>query len=206
MNNETEDTTIDTNPFRSLNANISSADFEIFCMKTLEAYAEREHLADFTIEHDKQIEAYDGVYQIDVFAEYTALGSKIKVLVECKKKDTRRVERDEASNLYDKIQSIGAHKGILISTTGFQRGTVQYAKAHGIALWQICDGFIKHITNSGHREITNKMKFQLFAEQYLPKHFMLEWDCDKDYPYNQIYPTKEMHRAAIEKAKEHYHG
>ena len=197
---------IDINPYRSLNANITSEDFEVFCMKTLRAYGERENLSDFTVKHNQKIKAYDGTYQIDVLVEFTALGSKFMVLAECKKKDSRRVERDEASDLYTKVKSIGAHKGILISTTGFQSGTIQFAKMHRLSLWQICDNYIDHVVASGRKDFPDVMKFQLFVEQYLPKYIMMEWDCDADYPYERVYPTKEMYRVAIEKAKENYHG
>lgn len=153
--------------------------------------------------HNQQVEAYDGTYQIDVLAEFTALRSRIKVLVECKKL-TRAVDRDKAMLLHGKLQSIGANKGILISTTGFQRGAVQYAKMHGLTLWQLCDRSIRHVVASGHQEISENVKMELLAEQYLPKYFVMAWDCDLDYPYDRIYPTKEMYKAAIEKVKENY--
>lgn len=195
---------VDTNPYRSLNANITAQDFEIFCMETLKAYGVRENLPNFTVKHNQKVEAYDGTYQIDVLAEFTALGTELKVFAECKKRESRSIERDEASDLYTKVKSAGAHKGVLISTTGFQSGTVQFAKAHGIALWQICDSSVRHITNSGSKSLTDEMKFQLHTEQYLPRYFMLEWDCDMDYPCDQIYPTEEMRKAAMEKAIKSY--
>ena len=111
-------------------------EFEVFCMETLKAYAERENLQNFSIKHDQKIESDDGTYQIDVIAEYTALGAKNVVLIECKK-HSNSVKRDVVTNLHAKLQSLGAHKGIIISTVGFQRGAVQYAEKHGIALWQI---------------------------------------------------------------------
>lgn len=39
--------------------------------------------------------------------------------------------------MHDKIRQIGAHKGILISTSNFQKGAITYASEHGIALIQI---------------------------------------------------------------------
>lgn len=194
---------IDTNPYRSLSANITPHDFETFCLETLKACVEEEGLSNFDIKHNQQVEAYDGTYQIDVLAEFTALRSRIKVLVECKKL-TRAVDRDKAMLLHGKLQSIGANKGILISTTGFQKGAVQYAKMHGLTLWQLCDRSIRHVVASGHQEISENVKMELLAEQYLPKYFVMAWDCDLDYPYDRIYPTKEMYKAAIEKVKENY--
>ncbi len=187
--------TIDTNPYRHLTADIDPKDFELFCTETLRAYAEQEGLRDFAISHDQKIETYDGVYQIDVFAQYTALGARHKVLVECKRQN-RSIERDEAADLYGKIQSTGAQKGILISTSGFQSGTVRYAQAHGIALWQICNWFIRHITASAGNHVSEAWKMERMAEQHLPWYFVIEWDCSADYPYAQIYPTKAMYRNA----------
>lgn len=195
---------IDINPYRSLEANIKPIDFEVFCMETLKAYAEKEHLCDFKISHNQKMAVDDGTYQIDVLAEYTALGAKNKVIVECKKQ-SRSVEREIVAALDRKLQSIGAQKGILISTAGFQKGAVLYAEKHGIALWQVCDNFIRHISATADRdEYFERIKFQLLIEQYLPNHFMMEWDCAADYPYTQIYPTDEMYIEARKKARENY--
>lgn len=201
MNAEAEHMTIDTNPYRDLSANITPDDFELFCLNTLKACANEEGLSNFDIKHDQRMEVYDGTYQIDVLAEFTALRSKIKVIVECKKL-SRAVDRDKAMLLHGKLQSIGANKGILISTTGFQSGAVQYAKMHGLTLWQLFDRRISHIVALSHQEVSDNMKIRLLAEQYLPKYFMMAWDCDMDSPCDRIYPTKEMYRAAIEKAIE----
>ena len=197
---------IDTNPYRSLEANIKPTDFEIFCMETLKAYAEKENLRDFKIAHNQKIAVDDGTYQIDVLAEYTALGAKNTVIVECKKQ-SRSVEREIVAALDRKLQSIGAQKGILISTAGFQKGAVLYAEKHGIALWQICDNYIRHMSAASGREEYLRVKmFQSLVERYLPKYFMLEWDCSADYPYAQIYPTEEMYIEARRKARENYHA
>lgn len=67
---------MDINPYRELDANISSTDFEIFCLNTLKAYSDREGLKDFSIKHNQKLKADDGTYQIDVVAEYTALGAR----------------------------------------------------------------------------------------------------------------------------------
>lgn len=143
---------IDTNPYRSLEANIKPTDFEVFCMETLKAYAEKENLHGFKIAHNQKIAVDDGTYQIDVLAEYTALGVKNTVIIECKKQ-SKNVERGIVAELDKKLQSIGAQKGILMSTAGFQKGAVLYAKKHGIALWQICDSYIRHMSASaGNRE------------------------------------------------------
>jgi len=192
----------DVNPYRELDANISPTDFEIFCLNTLKAYAESEGLKDFSIKHNQKIKADDGTYQIDVVAEYTALGARHKVIVECKKK-ADSIKREIVVELYTKLQSLGAQKGILISTSGFQSGATLYAKKHGIALWQICDRHIKHIYNclTPTTNFSDKIVFDMLIERLLPKHFMTEWNCNIDYPDKDIYPTAEMQKKAAEQVK-----
>ena len=53
---------IDSNPYRYLEADINPADFEVFCMNTLKAYAVKEGLQNFKIAHNKKIVADDGRY------------------------------------------------------------------------------------------------------------------------------------------------
>lgn len=94
---------VDTNPYRSLEAQITPTQFEIFCLETVKAYAEREGLKDFKINHDKKIETYDSTYQIDVFAEYTALGCNHKVIIECKH-HAGNIKRALVTDLYTKCR------------------------------------------------------------------------------------------------------
>ena len=185
----------DFNPYRALSAEISPLAFEEFCLETLKAYALQEDLQSFEIKHNQKVETPDSTYQIDVLAEYKALGCKHTVIVECKK-HSRSIERAVVAELYAKLQSIGAQKGILISTSGFQSDAVKYANAHGIALWQVCDRMIRHISASANHEIPQYVLYQLEVEQYLPKHIMMVWDCQADFPYQELYPTQEMYAQA----------
>lgn len=93
-------------------------------------------LQDLVIEHDKIIVTFDGCYQIDGYIEFTVMGVKYKTLIECKHYKSP-INREKVQILHSKINSIGAHKGILISTSNFQSGAIGYAKIHGIALIQL---------------------------------------------------------------------
>lgn len=187
------------NPYRELPASITPLEFENFCMETLKVFAEKENLQNFVIRHNQKVETHDSTYQIDVLAEYIALGCKNTLLVECKK-HTNSIKRSVVTDLYSKIQSAGAQKGLLISTAGFQSDAVKFAGEHGIALWQVCDCIIKRISASASPSLPSYVVLQLAAEAYLPKHFMLEWDCNADYPYHELYPTPEMYNEAYQKA------
>jgi restriction system protein len=46
------------------------------------------------------------------------------------------------------MRSSGAQKAILFATNGFQKGALEYAKAHGIALVRILEGELTYETRS----------------------------------------------------------
>ncbi|MGM0302934.1 hypothetical protein IGI66_002584 [Enterococcus sp. AZ048] len=112
---------------------------EQFERYSLDVLAEQtKNLENLIIEHDKIVEAFDGNYQIDGYIEFSLMGVSYKTLVECKHYKSA-ISREKVQILHSKINSIGAHKGILISTSNFQSGAIDYAKKHGIALVQLTD-------------------------------------------------------------------
>lgn len=107
-------------------------------------------LTSLEVTHDVKVEAYDSTYQIDVLVKFQAFaGAELIVLVECKKY-RNAVERELVQVLHDKVRSVGAHKGMLFTTTGFQSGAIKYAKAHGLALVSIIDGVATYVTRSAY--------------------------------------------------------
>lgn len=169
---------------------ITPAEFEEYCKDILLAYAENEKLPNFKITHDKKLTAYDGTYQIDIYAEFVALGSEIKVICECKQY-TSSVTREKVVILADKIKSIGAHKGILLSTSGFQSGAVQYAKEHGIALIRVYDNKNEFYSHSNGTDEYNEDAPLVLAEKKLPSYFAVLFSAEADEP-TKIYPSASM--------------
>lgn len=96
------------------------------------------NLGNCTFQHNKIIEVDDGNYQIDGYIEFEFMGIAYKTIVECKHYKSS-IAREKVAVLYDKIRACGAHKGILISSSNFQSGAIQYASKHGIALIQLTD-------------------------------------------------------------------
>lgn len=91
----------------------------------------------FRTKHREKMTSPDGVYEIDVTARFSALGADFVVIVECKHQKNP-IKRETVQILNDKVQSLGAQKGMLFTTaTLFQKGAVEYAKNHGIALIRI---------------------------------------------------------------------
>lgn len=72
-------------------------------------------------------------HEIDLSFEVDVAGTQILVVVECKCY-RRRISVDDVLEFSARIDDISAHKGILVSTVGFQKGAAKVAKAKGIAL------------------------------------------------------------------------
>ena len=95
------------------------------------------------ITHDKKITREEQDYQIDIFYNFRHANLDFKVLVECKRTN-RAIERQYIQILNDKLKELGCHKGIVVSTCGFQSGAINYAKKHGIALLRIIENKINY--------------------------------------------------------------
>ncbi|MGA0556799.1 restriction endonuclease [Larkinella sp. VNQ87] len=105
-------------------------------------------LPSFEVHHNVKEKAHDGTYQIDVKATFDIFGgSNIVVLVECKKYNAP-VKREKVEILFSRLLSIGAHKGIIFSTSGFQQGAIEFAAKHGIALIRLREGRFSYETRS----------------------------------------------------------
>ncbi|MCR6523058.1 restriction endonuclease [Lysinibacillus capsici] len=128
-------------PVKDAYLELTPEEFERYSLDLL--FEQTRNLESLVFEHDKVIEAYDGNYQIDGYIEFTFMGVKYKTLVECKHYKSA-ITREKVQILHTKIQSIGAQKGILITTSNFQSGAIEYAKIHGIALIQLTEADIHY--------------------------------------------------------------
>jgi restriction system protein len=107
-----------------------------------------ESLTDFRAEHLRTISGAAGEYKIDIAVEFTVPeGARILAFVECKHQK-RPVEREQVMVLEGKLRDAGAHKGIMFSTSGFQRGALDYAATRGIATVNVQDAQSLYITSS----------------------------------------------------------
>jgi restriction system protein len=97
--------------------------------------------------HRQKVAGPDGVYEIDVLARFSALGVDFTVLVECKHQ-RYTVKREVVQILNDRLRSLGAQKGVFVSTAQYQRGAIEYAQQHGIALIQLVEGRTTYFTKA----------------------------------------------------------
>lgn len=90
-------------------------------------------LVKFDVRRRETLSGQGGEYEIDILVELEIFdGALIRVLVECKR-HKNPIKRDLVMVLDSKLRDVAAHKGVIFSTSGFQRGAVKYAKTHGIA-------------------------------------------------------------------------
>jgi restriction system protein len=136
-------------PEGSHNPQITAVEFEKLIYEYLTALGSE--LKSFSAQHDVLVSPNDGDYQIDMFAEFEALGARIKVLVECKR-HKNSIKRETVQVLHSKIISTGSNKGIIFTTSGYQSGAIEYAEKHGIALIAVRNGRMTSQTKSGDRE------------------------------------------------------
>lgn len=197
---------MDENPylllFQDITCDISPKDFEIYCCRILEAYAEKEHLSECSVEHNVELEAHDGKYQIDVLMRFKVAGMAFTTIVECKRYK-RPVERKVVAELHSKINSLGFQKGMIISTSGFQSGAIEYAVKHGIALVQVFDKCWRSYSESAERESDRRTRQKILFDN-LPNYCAVEW-TDVSSPCYDLIPTskdiQEAHRKTSEQMK-----
>jgi len=101
----------------------------------------------FTVRHGEKLTTPDGVYSMDATVRFRHLGIDFLVLVECKRL-SRPVEREDVQVLADKLRAAGAQKGVFFATNGFQRGALEYAHLHRIALVRVAEGSLTYETRS----------------------------------------------------------
>ena len=130
-----------------MNGDLTSDQFEIEVKNIIEQAGLG--LSDFRVQRLEHLMGSDGSYEIDVTARFTALGAAFLVLIECKH-HRNRIKRDTVQILYDRLRAVGAHKGMIFATVGFQIGAVKYAQAHGIALVQIAPESTAFVSRGGH--------------------------------------------------------
>jgi len=117
----------------------------------------------FEIKHNSKEIGIDGTYQIDVIYKFEATGVIFKVLVECKHHKSP-IQRYIVEVLKNRLNSLGAQKGVLFSTSKFQSGCIEYAEKHGIALIRMIEGKYLYETKSLNMQDNN-------IPDWLPKYF-----------------------------------
>lgn len=108
-------------------------DFERFVR---EMYAQD---ADLVVEHDVTEQGRSGARrQTDVKFTHRAAGMTYTTLVECKRWK-EKVTRDRIDVLASSVDDLGASKGVMFTTSGYEAGAEAYASQKGIELFVVRD-------------------------------------------------------------------
>lgn len=131
-------------------------------------------LQGFEVLHDVHEVGDDGnSYQIDVKASFEIFsGSIVIVLVECKLYKNP-VKKERVEILRSRLQSLGAHKGMIFSTSGFQKGAVKFADRHKISLVRMIEGKFTYMAK-------DQFKANITLPPDLPKFVGIYEVCEKE--------------------------
>jgi hypothetical protein len=120
-------------------------DFEAFVVATFEQVAPQ--VDELQVQLHERIEGIDGAYDFDATVRFRFGGMDFLVLAEAKCHN-HPIKREVVQILTSKIASVGAQKGVIISTAPFQKGAMSYAGAHGVALVKVTEGRFTFATRS----------------------------------------------------------
>lgn len=120
-------------------ADITPAEFESFVTSLFDSIEEGGGIANLRIQNHEVVQGRDGSYDFDATVRYELAGMAFLLLVEAKL-HKNPIKRETVQVLHQKLQSVGAQKGVLVSTAPFQRGALDFALAHGIALVTVTEG------------------------------------------------------------------
>jgi hypothetical protein len=94
---------------------------------------------DLVVRVHEKVVGGDGVYDFDATVRYRFAGMAFLVVVEAKL-HRNPIKRELVQVLHQKVHSVGAHKGVMVATSAYQAGAIEFATAHGIALVTVTEG------------------------------------------------------------------
>lgn len=109
-------------------ADMTPAEFEVFVAEFLKIGAPE--VDGLEVQVLETIEGTDGTFTFDATARFQFAGMEFLVIAEAKL-HRNPIKRDVLQILYSKMQSVGAHKGVVFSTAPFQSGALDFAKPTG---------------------------------------------------------------------------
>ena len=107
--------------------------------------------------HRKKYKGKRGLeHEFDVAFEFSGVVDML-IVVECKQLKNKATKQD-MEIFASRLDDISAHKGIFVTTVGFDKGAIEIAEVDKIALYQVKDamnkrrmlGFSTGVDNSGH--------------------------------------------------------
>lgn len=127
---------------------MGAAEFEEFVVDTLRSM--NGNADNLEVKLHEIVEGTDGTFDMDAVMSFEVNGLVFRVLVEAKR-HKNPIRREVVQVLHQKVLSAGAHKGLIVATAPFQRGALDFAKVHGIALVVVSEGRFTYEMRSAER-------------------------------------------------------
>jgi hypothetical protein len=89
----------------------------------------------------------DGTFEFDATIRFQVADANYLTVVEAKR-HKNAIKRELVLALHSKAQSVGAHKAVMVSTSKYQSGALEFAKIHGIALVSVTERRFTYETKS----------------------------------------------------------
>ncbi|MEM9271525.1 MAG: restriction endonuclease [Cyanobacteria bacterium P01_F01_bin.143] len=122
------------------NIGVDPEEYELIVKDLVEAQFTSVIDGECTSYHRRQYLGKSGHHhEIDVSIEFRVNGMKFIVLIECKSY-RNKVGISEVLEFSSRIDDIGAHKGVMVTTCGFQKGAIVFAKSKGITCAVVIGG------------------------------------------------------------------
>jgi hypothetical protein len=118
---------------------LSATELETWVGAVLSSVGSQEGVSDLDVQTHERLPGVDGTYDLDATVRFRVFGLDFLAVVEVKQ-HRNPIKRELVQILHSKVQSVGAQKGIMFSTSHFQSGALEYAKTHGIALVFVTEG------------------------------------------------------------------
>lgn len=118
--------------------NVNNAtEYELFTREIYQQLVDADTIKATKVQHNVKLEGKSGQkHQIDVYWEYEIAGVTHKVAIECKNYN-KPIAIGKVRDFYGVLADLNNVAGIMVTKAGFQKGTIQFAREHGISLKEL---------------------------------------------------------------------
>jgi hypothetical protein len=163
-----------------MNPNI---EYEKYIKTVFTQILKNENIQNVFVDHDVKLKGKTATHQIDVYWEYKQFGELIKVAVECKRY-SKNVSIGVVRDFNSVLQDLNCSKGIIVTTTGFQKGAIEFASNNNISL--------KITRKPVAKELKNTPKTLRIELNFIPRKVTnVAINLDKDWCLNNVSGMKD---------------
>jgi hypothetical protein len=107
--------------------------YELFVRDIVESLLHAQGLETADVRHNVQVQGIARPHQIDVYWEYRLGGMLHRVIINCKRYRSA-VKVTDVEALAGVLHDMPGVRGLIVTTVGYERGAIDYAKTHQIGL------------------------------------------------------------------------